>query len=105
MPLLHTCSAAVDDREAAVVRCVVAEWACIFQEKVTTLSVFVQQLATLCKKSTPVSDGYERPSDHTTCVQNFGVSDTTISSTKKGTQIVLQERAGFAGSRTEQSFQ
>ena len=35
MPLLHTCSAAVDDREAAVIRCVVAERACIFQKKMT----------------------------------------------------------------------
>ncbi len=28
-----------------------------------------------------------------------------VSAAKKGTQVVLQERAGFAGSRPEQSFQ
>ena len=40
MPLLHTCSAAVDDREAAVIRCVDAEWGCIFQQKVTTFQLY-----------------------------------------------------------------
>jgi len=51
-----------------------------------------------------VSDGVGWPSDHTSSVQTFGVSGA-LSLAKNGTQNVLQKRAGFAGSRPEQSFQ